>query len=110
LIKALSEYETAMKENSRLFIFKHLFNALELAINFDSETTGLNFDRSVEINTSVSEKTVRVWREFYNRIKHVDKTSQDNNIYEQGMKNLSSLILPVRTSSRKAIMNVLNRI
>ena len=48
LIKSLNEYEMAMKENSRLFIFKHLFNALELAINFSREKTGKDFDKTLD--------------------------------------------------------------
>lgn len=110
LIKSLNEYEMSMKENSRLFIFKHFFNALELAINFNSESTGKRFDKSVEARTGIPETTVQTWREFYNRIKHVDKSEKDNTTYVEGLQRLTSMILPIRNCSKKTIMTLLNTI
>ncbi len=107
LIKSLSEYEMAMKEYSRLFIFKHLFNGLELAINFSRESTGKKFDISVEAHTGIPETTVETWREFYNRIKHVDKSSKDNVTYIEGTQKVTSMILPIRNCIKKAIMTLL---
>ena len=108
LIKSLNEYEMAMKEHSRLFIFKHLFNALELAINFKSESTGEKFDKYVEAHTNMPEATVKSWREFYNRIKHVDKSNNHNITYLEGMQKISSMIVPARRCAKKAILAVLN--
>jgi hypothetical protein len=107
LIKSLSEYEMGMKENSRLFIFKHLFNALEIAINIDSERTGEMFDKSVEAHTGIPEATVERWRGLYNRIKHVDKSSNHNSAYMEGTKKVTSMIVPIRNSAKKAIMTIL---
>ena len=44
LTKAITEYERSMTENSTLFIFKHLFNALELSTNSHKEYTNNVFD------------------------------------------------------------------
>ena len=71
LRKSITEYEKSMKENSRLFIFKHLFNSLELCTNFYKEYTSSAFDEIVSNNMAIPTATVREWRNFYSRIKHV---------------------------------------
>jgi len=108
LIKSLIEYETAMKEYSRLFIFKHLFNALELAINFSQEITGDDFDNAVEVRAGIPRTSVTRWRDFYNRTKHVDRSDNHNITYLEGTQKVSSMILPVRHCTKKAITTLLN--
>jgi hypothetical protein len=109
LIKSLNEYEKATNEYSRLFIFKHLFNALELAINFGRESTGKDFDKTVQALTGIHEGSVQRWRDFYNRVKHVNKSNQHNVTHVEGTKNISSILVPIRDSCKKAIMMLLNK-
>jgi hypothetical protein len=108
LIKSLNEYEKAMNEYSRVFIFKHLFNALELGLNFCREITGKDFNEAVQAITGISENSVQGWKDFYNRIKHVNKSNQHNVTYLEGTKNVSSMLVPIRNSCKKAITKLLN--
>jgi hypothetical protein len=61
-----------MSENFRPYIFKYLFNSLELSTNSKKEKKGSDFDKEVSKNSLITEKQVCEWRELYNRIKHMD--------------------------------------
>ena len=88
LTKAITEYERSMTENSTLFIFKNLFNALELSTNSHQEYTSNEFDTIVSENTTIPSDTVKEWRIFYNRIKHVDESEEQYIAFVSGKESL----------------------
>ena len=99
-----------MTENSTLFIFKHLFNALELSTNSHKEYTNNVFDIVVSENTTIPSGPVKEWRSFYNRIKHVDESEEQHLAFVSGMDKVSSMICPIRSCTKKTIVNLLNLI
>ena len=110
LTKAITEYERSMTENSTLFIFKNLFNALELSTNSHQEYTSNEFDTIVSENTTIPSDTVKEWRIFYNRIKHVDESEEQYIAFVSGKDKLTSMICPMRSSTKKTIVKLLNLI
>lgn len=68
---ALMEYEAALNTYVPMLIFKHLFDALEIAANYDGENReGKNFDGYIESLIKIKSGTIKTWREFYARTKH----------------------------------------
>jgi hypothetical protein len=108
LTKAITEYERGMKENSRPFIFKHLFNSLEFCTNFYKEYTSDAFDIAVSKNVAIPTESIREWRKFYSRIKHVDRSEKESMAFVGGMNKVNSMILPIRSTTRKMIVRLLN--
>lgn len=108
LTKAIGEYEKSTTENSTLFIFKHLFNALELSTNFYHEYIGGTFDAIVSNNTVIPTESVKEWRNLYTRIKHVDRSDKERIAFVNGIQNVNSMILPLRRCTRKTIVDLLN--
>ena len=105
---ALSLYESGMGEFLTLLKFKHLFNALELVTNMTgTDWKGDNFDREAEkilhtsqsgLTCSINKTDIKDWRESYNRIKHVQKDTDDIRMYYEGMDTLGRTLLSLRGS------------
>ena len=111
LKKALVSYGSAMSSFDRCTIFKNLFNALALATNSDgNERTGNVLSAEIASVTNEKQALVEGWREFNNRTKHIDKNSNDDKKYEDGMKNTPSWILPLRLAAQKTILTKLGRL
>lgn len=111
LKKALNEYENAMSVFDRLMIFKHLFNSIELAVNWDGiDRRGSVFDTEVATTASLQVLEVTGWRKFYDRTKHVDRTPKDITAFIRGMENLPSLLMPLRLASETLIIDRLKRL
>lgn len=112
LNKSFNEYRNAMEVISdRLIIFKHLFNALELASNFDGkDRKGSELDDEVARITKLQASTVCEWRCFYDRAKHVDRTTKDIMTFMEGMKKLSEYLLPLRSATQTVILNRLKAV
>jgi len=78
LAKAMKEFEDAMNERDILSIFKHLYNTIELAANYDgSNDKDHSLDLKIANLTGESMVDVEKWRKWYNRTKHVDATSAE---------------------------------
>ncbi len=111
LVKSLGEFENAMSVFDRLAIFKHLFNSLELATNWDGkDRRGKTFDVEAANLSSVPESDISVWRDFYNRTKHVDSTSDDTTKFVKGIENLPDILMPLRSATEAGIIKRLNSI
>jgi len=111
LAKSLSEYESAMSFFDRLMIFKHLFNSLELATNWDGiDRKGCSLD--IEVAKITGTKTLEVcdWRGFYNRTKHIDGTPKEITAFVKGMENLPQKLMPLRLASETAIIDRLKKL
>ena len=67
-----------MEENNIILKFRDLFTALELCVNIDgNEKTAPAFDDKANKLYGINLITVSNWREFYNRVKHVDRSQTD---------------------------------
>lgn len=109
LVKSLGEYESAMSTFDRLAIFKHLFNSLELAVNWNgSDRKGPTFDAEAAVLLNILESDIFAWREFYNRTKHVDATPSDVAKFVRGMENLPGMLMPLRIVAETGIIKRLN--
>lgn len=106
LRKALTEYGNAMKTFDRLMIFKHLFNSLELAVNWDGkDRRGEDFVRETAAVTGFQTSDITAWKDFYNRTKHVDREPKEIDEFISGMTDLPSFLEPLRSASNKAIIS-----
>lgn len=111
LSKALSEFESAMTVFPRLMIFKHLFNALELSTNSDGiDRTADSLDKEVSRISRVSVVDVEKWRDFYNRTKHIDKSSKHVTEFVTGIETLPMILVPLRRASAVVTIDRLSRL
>jgi hypothetical protein len=115
LIGALSLYESGMDEFLTLLKFKHLFNAFELVTNMTgTDWKGKDFDREAEkillfsqagLSVKINKATIKEWRELYNRIKHVQKNTEDIRKYYEGIDMLGRKLLSVRGSLNEIFLD-----
>jgi hypothetical protein len=88
----------------KLFKFKNIFNALELVTNIDGiNRTKSDFDNEAIRLGPTNCSDVEKWRNFYNRIKHVQRNSGDIRMYEEGEKGVTQELL----CSRKCVQELL---
>jgi len=110
LKKALTEYNAAMKVFDRLMIFKHLFNSLEIAANWDGvERHGEALDKEISTITGSQQKEVEKWRRLYNRTKHIDREPNQVNEFISGIMNLHYFLEPLRIATNKILIDRLKR-
>ena len=104
LNSSLEHYEQAMSEFSKLFKFRNMFNALEKLVNIDGkDITGEDFDTEAMKLDPKNCTQVKKWRNFYTRIKHVQRNPNDIRTYEQGEKDLRDEL----ECSRRAVQGIL---
>ena len=109
LNSALKHYESGISDYDSFFKFKHFFNSLELVINMGGEDkTGDSFDNEVAKVSSASKEESRDWRKFYNRIKHVQRNSNEINKYYEGIDTLSNKLQPIRTCLNYILLSKLS--
>lgn len=106
---ALRHYESGISDYDSFFKFKHFFNSLELVINMAGEDkTGDSFDNEVAKVSSASKEESMDWREFYNRIKHVQRNSNEINKYYEGIDSLTKKLQPIRTCLNYILLSKLS--
>jgi len=106
LKKSLNEYKNAMSVFDRLMIFKHLFNSLELATNWDGvDRKGSDLDNEVVKISMLQTSEMCNWREFYNRTKHIDRTPIDLRTFITGIESLPSFLKPIRLAVETMIID-----
>jgi hypothetical protein len=104
LNNALRHYEAAMLEFNKLFKFKNMFNALELLVNIDGkERREKDFDTEAMRLDPKNCTDIEKWRRFYNRIKHVQRNSNDIQAYGKGEEHLSDYL----KCSRRCVQELL---
>ena len=106
---ALSKYESGISEFDRIVKFKHFFNSLELVTTMANEFKGDAFDNEVARISSISKSDVKDWRDFYNRIKHVQKDVDDIKKYYDGVDilTLTNRLLAIRTWLNELLLSKL---
>ncbi len=103
--KALKEFENAMNSLDRLMIFKHLYNAVELAANYDgSKDGGTDLDKKISALTGADESDVKLWRELYNRSKHVDFKTEHVDAFLKGRDQLPQMNVKVRDCAKTMLL------
>lgn len=111
LNKSLEEYSAAMSSFDRVGIFKHLFSSLELATNCDgNDRKAAVVDKEVNKITGISDSEVKDWREFNARLKHIDRSPQDEAVYQEGLRKIGEKINPLRDTAEKVIVDRLQKI
>lgn len=106
LNSSLSHYERAMSEFSKLFKFKYLFNALEIATDIDgNDIKRDDLDKEAKRIDPMNCTDVEKWRKFYNRIRHVQRNPRDIKIYEEGEKDLSQKLLTSRRCTQEVLLS-----
>jgi hypothetical protein len=104
-----------MGEFLTLLKFKQLFNALELVTNMTgTDWKGGDFVREVDkilhsshsgLTRSINKTDVKTWREFYNRIKHLQKDTDDIRMYYEGMDTLGGTLSSLRGSLNEILLD-----
>ena len=110
--KSLNEYDVAMESIELLGIFKHLFSSLELSTNCDDhdDRNGQKLDAEINRITGIDLSTIKDWRNFNSRTKHKDIHSNDERLYQEGLKQLGGKIIKLRETSQKTIQFRFNAI
>lgn len=103
--KSLNEYDAAIEGIERLSVFKHLFSSLELATNCDNapDRTGPSLDNEVISITGVARSDIEDYRNFNSRSKHKDRTTDEENLYQDGLKQLGGKINTLRKVTQEII-------
>lgn len=110
IMSALFEYEAAASSSDRLFIFKHLYNALELIANVDGEDrTGKQLDVQIALITEATLADCEGWRKFYMRTKHISRSPEDlamiSVVWTFG---LTASTRKIRIGARNAILGLIS--
>jgi hypothetical protein len=105
LSKALNEYERAFNDTERVDIFKHIYNAVEFAINHDKDRHGKLIDVEVNSLTNVPLNTAELWREAtYYRQKHSDVKPQQLMEFSSIASRMSNELKPLRQAANTIIV------
>lgn len=105
LSKALTEYESAMNDIDLINKFKHIFNAIEIAINYDGiKRESDEFDNEVEKLTSIFKSNIRSWRQDYNRFKHYDTNKRDRDTYLKSKELIQSYLSDLRDCCKTILL------
>jgi hypothetical protein len=119
--KSISEYIQAMGSFDRMSIFKHLFDALELAANYDGKNRQGD-DMDIEVvkvvgnfitvdNTQKEfQSVVKEWRSFYGQTKHIDSKISKMLKFQKRKENVSQQLDPLRLTTQKMILERLRNL
>lgn len=105
LAKALKEFENAMNSTHGLTILEHLYNTIELTINYDgSKAKGGSLDKKVNQLLGISEIDARLWRELYNGSKCSDFKTKDIATFLRGPKELPQVPVKARSCAASLLL------
>ncbi len=111
LKKSLNEYSAAMSSFDRLGIFKHLYSSMELATNCDGhDRSGVGLDTEINKISGIPITDVEDWRRFNDRAKHIDRTPQEEKLYQETLQKLGEKIASLRETCQKIIRSRLTNI
>jgi|SRR5215217_1720909 len=105
---SITHYDKSISEQILLFKFKNLYNSFEYIINVrGTDLTGDKFDNQASHMTDIPSLTIKEWRKFYNRVKHIQRNSTDVKTYTEGNNNLAHWVLSLRNCTKELIRNEL---
>lgn len=111
LKKSLMVYADAMSSNERVGIFKNLYSSIEIATNCDGvDRAGRALDSEVNRITGTPTLSMQDWREFNDRLKHINRTPTEEAAYQNGLLRIGEKINPLRETSQKVILHRLKSI
>ena len=102
--KSLDAYLRGIQATDASHVFKGLYEAMELAVNFDrSDRKDKDFDMEVRRIMGDSTISIGVFRRFNNRTKHPDNNEQ-HKVYETGKANIDRYICTLRPITTTTIL------
>lgn len=115
LDRALREFELGMSPMNTISKFKHIYNAIEIAMNLNGESWMEGSKLDTEIcklaGNQLQQVLVEQWRCFYNRTKHSDRAklgNADTQTYNHGVNNLPVWLPEIRTCGVTILLRRLN--
>lgn len=104
LKKSLEEFSAGMSSFKRLGIFKHLFSSLELSTNCDgTDRKSSDLDNEVVRITNIDYAKIEDYRQFNGRAKHIDRNSQEEQKYQEGLQKLGEKIEYLKEAAKTMI-------
>jgi hypothetical protein len=116
LENALGNYESAfyrkgIKELDEISMFKSIFNAVEIAINWEKELCSPDRDKILSNVANVSIRRVASWRCMYNRLKHTSISLREQRQYRNMMQGqIRRHLVPLRSASNAVLLDRLQKI
>ncbi|MGC1134959.1 MAG: hypothetical protein WA941_19170 [Nitrososphaeraceae archaeon] len=103
----LRNYEKAM-EMKTSFKYKSLLNSLEFIVNVSGiDLTGDRLDREVYRLSGIPVLEARNWRQFYDRLKHVQRSNEDIRKLIEGNRQFTRWMLSLRECTKQLIKSQL---
>lgn len=75
-------------------IFKFIFNAVEIAINWDKDWIGSKLDNELSDLANIATSKAKQWRLMYVRLKYTDEKSQQATDYLRAKSQIPSSLCP----------------
>jgi len=107
LVKALSEYEAGLDSVEMNPMFKHLFNALEDAVNWDKDRIGSDLDQEIAKISGDSQHDIGNWHLIYDRLKHPDTSLKKRQDYSSLQNDFMGQLMPLRDCTNRVLRAIL---
>lgn len=107
LVKALDEYEAGLDSIEMKSMFKHLFNALENAVNWDKDRTGSDLDQEIAKISGESQHDIGNWHLIYNRLKHPDTSLKKRQDYSSLQNDFMGQLMSLRDCTNRVLIAIL---
>lgn len=104
IIESINNYQLALISPNIFPRFVFLFHAFEKAVNADKDRRGKDFIKHASKLTGFTESKIKELLEFYDRIKHVFRNTNDILTMENSIKNFSELALRLKKVTDNAIL------
>jgi hypothetical protein len=110
LILSLKHYEQAMRDSEPLFVFRNLFNSFQDIVDVQGiNLSGPTFDAECSKLTGLSASEIENWREFYNRIKHIQLNENHIERFTKGSENILTMTSGLRKVTQQLLLIKLNQ-
>lgn len=83
----------------------NLYRAFEKAVNADKDRKNGTFDHEANRLTGLAINEVENLRNFYNRIKHVQRNKKDIAFLEKSESNFKELVVKLKSATDNSIFN-----
>lgn len=94
---ALNHYKNAMSNSSTVFVFRDLINSLHQIVVVDGkDISGRELDKRCSELTLLKEDLLEVWRQFLDRLKHIQENDAQVERLAEGIRDHITWIIPIR--------------
>ncbi len=104
LLQAIENYRDALKSAGGLPCFKHLYVALERAVNIGRDQKHIKFDAKAHRLTKMRKQEIESLRKFNNRLKHALRNRSDVTAFQSGESRLGELVRNLKKAADLAIL------